>query len=386
MRRHTLLRLLATVSILAMLGAACGGDEEEPGGGGETTGATGATGGETTGTATGATAGPVELGGTLVISNWDLYMPDDLIPGFEEATGVDVELAVHTTNEDIMGKISAQSGGGFDLVFVSGPFVQALAGQGWAAEIDHSKIPNLANLQPEASELGYDPGNVYSVPYTWGTTGICYRTDLVSEAPTSWTLFHDPPAELDGKMTMLGTDRWLLQPALLSLGYSINTTVQNEIDAAAQWTLEAKEHLLGFDDTTFYSKLVSGEALAVQAWDGWCEYGRAEDPNIDFVIPEEGSDVWTDTMVVLESSQNKDAAFAFIDWVLDAANGKAVSELVLYKVPNAPAMDAVDPAVVEQFPTLAISPAELLAQEPETDLGADGLQLWTEAVTQIKAG
>jgi len=384
MRRQSLLRVLATVAILAMLGAACGGDETEPAGGGGTTAATGAT--SATGGATGATAGPAELGGTLVISNWDLYMPEDLIPSFEEATGVDVQLAVHTTNEDIMGKISAQNGSGFDLVFVSGPFVQALVGQGWAAEIDHSKIPNLANLQPEASQLAYDPGNVHSVPYTWGTTGICYRTDLVSERPTSWQIFNDPPAELDGKMTMLGTDRWLLQPALLSLGYSINTTDPAEIEAATQWTLEAKDHLLGFDDTTFYSKLVSGEALAVQAWDGWCEYGRAEDPNIEFVIPDEGSDVWTDTMVVLESSQNKDAAFAFIDWVLEAANGKAVSELVLYKVPNAPAMDSVDPAIVEQFPTLAIAPSELLGQEPETDLGADGLQLWTEAVTQIKAG
>src|SRR3990170_4017146 len=375
--RGSRLRLLAMFAMLAMLAAACGGDDS----GDQEGGPTGAT-GETA--ATGAT-GPAELGGTLVISNWDAYMPENLIPDFEAATGVDVELGIHTTNEDIMGKITAQNGGGFDVVFVSGQFVEPLAQQGWAAALDHSKIPNLANLYPEANELGYDPGNARSAPYAWGTTGICYRTDLVSEAPTSYTIFNDPPPELDGKMTMLGTDRWLLQPALLSLGYSINTTDPAQIDEAVQWTLEAKEHLLGFDDTTFYSKLVSGEAVAVQAWDGWCEYGRAEDPNIDFVIPDEGSDLWTATMVVLESSQNKDAAFAFIDFVLEAANGKAVSELVLYKVPNAPAMASVDPAVVEQFPTLALSPAELLAQEPVTDLGTDGISLWADAVTRIKA-
>jgi spermidine/putrescine transport system substrate-binding protein len=284
-----------------------------------------------------------------------------------------------------MGKITAQNGGGFDLVFLSGQFVEPLVQQGWAAELDHSKIPNLANLYPEATQLGYDPGNTHSAPYAWGTTGICYRTDLVSEAPTSWEIFHDPPAELDGKMTMLGTDRWLLQPALLSLGYSINTTDPAEIEDATAWTIQAKEHLLGFDDTTFYSKLVSGEALAVHAWDGWCEYGRAEEPNIDFVIPEEGSDVWTDTMVILEASENKDAAHAFIDFVLDASTGKSVSEFVLYKVPNQPAMESVDPGVVESFPTLALEPAELLAQEPVQDLGADGIQLWTQAVTEIKS-
>ncbi len=373
MRARTI-RIAVLIAVLGVVAAACGSDDE-PTASGATAGASGAS---------GATA-PEELGGTLVISNWDAYMPENLIPDFEAATGVTVELANHTTNEDIMGKITAQNGTGFDLVFVSGPFVQALVNQGWAAEIDHGQIPNLANLYPEANELGYDPGNTHSVPYTWGTTGICYRSDLVKDAPTSWELFRDPPADLKGKMTMLGTDRWLLQPALLSAGASINTTDPAEIDAATQWTQEAKPNLLGFDDTTFYSKLVSGEASAVQAWDGWCEYGRAEDANIDFVIPDEGSDVWTDTMVILESSENQAAAHAFIDFVLTPEIGKAVTELVLYKVPNVPAMEAVDPAVIEQFPTLAITPQELLAQEPEEDLGPEGLQLWTEAVTEIKS-
>jgi spermidine/putrescine transport system substrate-binding protein len=377
--RAPTIRIAVLIAVLGVVAAACGSDDGAGDATGATAGASGASG------ASGATA-PQELGGTLVISNWDAYMPENLIPDFEAATGVTVELANHTTNEDIMGKITAQNGSGFDLVFVSGPFVQALVSQGWAAEVDHGQIPNLANLYPEANELGYDPGNTHSVPYTWGTTGICYRSDLVKDAPTSWELFRDPPADLKGKMTMLGTDRWLLQPALLSAGASINTTDPAEIDAATQWTLDAKANLLGFDDTTFYSKLVSGEASAVQAWDGWCEYGRAEDANIDFLIPDEGSDVWTDTMVILESSENKAAAHAFIDFVLMPEIGKAVTELVLYKVPNVPAMEAVDPAVIEQFPTLAITPQELLAQEPEEDLGPDGLQLWTEAVTQIKSG
>ena len=363
-------RFLALSTVLSFVLAACGSD------GGDTAddGASPTGGGE-----------PAELGGTLVISNWDAYMPEDLIPNFEEETGVDVELAVHTTNEDIMGKLQAQNGTGFDVVFVSGPFVQALANQGWAAELDHSKIPNAEGLAPEATQLGYDPGNRYSMPYAWGTTGICYRSDLVDEAPTSWELFRDPPADLDGKMTMLGTDRWLLQPALLSLGYSINTTDPGQIEEAVAWTEEAKGHLLGFDDTTFYSKLVSGEALAVHAWDGWCNYGIAEDPNIEFVIPDEGSDVWTDTMVVLESSENKDAAHAFIDHVLSEDVGASVAEFVLYKVPNPDAMAAVDPEVMEAFPNMALTADELFQQEAQIDLGTDGTRAWSEAATRIKA-
>ena len=361
-------RTLATGLLLVLAAAACGGGSEGDGGGGGSTG-------EPTGIA----------GTTLTISNWDAYLPDNIIPDFEAATGVTVNLALHTTNEDIMGKIAAQNGGGFDLVFVSGPFVKQLVDQGWAAPIDAAQIPNLANLAPEATQLSYDPGNTHSVPYTWGTTGLCYRKDLVAETPDSWTVFHDPPADLDGKMTMLATDRWLLQPALLSAGQSINTTDQAALDAAVTWTTEAKTHLLGFDDTTFYSKLVSGEASLVQAWDGWCNYGIAEDPNIVFTVPTEGSDLWTDSMVVLDQSQNKAAAYAFIDFMLRPESGKAVAEFVLYKVPNVPAMALVDPALIEQFPNLGMTSAELFQEEPMTDLGPDGLSAWSDAVTRAKA-
>ena len=362
-------RFAALTLVLALAATACGGGD----GGSATDG-----GGDTGGTAP-------ELGGTLVISNWDAYLPEGMIEAFEAETGVDVELALHTTNEDIMGKLTAANGTGFDLVFVSGPFVQQLVGLGWAATIDPAQIPNLANLDAEAFELGYDPGNTHSVPYTWGTTGICYRTDLVAEAPTSWNVFREPTPDLEGKMTMLATDRWLLQPALLSSGASINATDAATLEAAAQWTIDAKANLLGFDDTTFYSKLVSGEASLVQAWDGWCNYGIAEDPNIAYVIPSEGSDLWTDAMVVMEASENKAAAHAFIDFILRPENGKAVAEYVLYKVPNSAAMAQVDPALIEQFPNLGFPASQLLGYEAMADLGADGLQTWSQAVTEAKA-
>ena len=170
-----------------------------------------------------------------------------------------------------MGKLTAANGTGFDLVFVSGPFVQALQGLGYAAELDHSQIPNLANLDPEATQLAFDPGNTTRCP----TRGA--RRASATEAISS------RDAELLGGLSRGGgrhrsedddaRHRPLvtLQPALLSLGYSVNTTDPAEIDEAKAWTMEAKENLLAFDDTTFYSKLASGEASLVHAWDGWCE-------------------------------------------------------------------------------------------------------------------
>ena len=219
-----------------------------------------------------------------------------------------------------MGKLVASGGKGYDVVFVSSPFAEVLNKLGLTEPIDHAKVPNLANLYPEAPTLAYDPGNTFSVPYTWGTTGLCYRSDLVKTEPTSWNDLLQPADDLKGKTTMLATDRWLLAAGLLAKGYSVNETDPAKLDQVKDTLIAAKKTLLAYDDTTFYSKLVSGEALLVQAWDGWCNYGIAENADIKYVIPKEGSDLWVDTMVVMKSSENKDAAFQFINFMLDAKN------------------------------------------------------------------
>ena len=320
----------------------------------------------------------------IVISNWDGYMPADMLERFTAETGIEAELAVHATNEEIMGKVVAGKGKGYDVLFVSSPFVEALKNLGLIAELDHGKIPNLKNLYPEAEKLGYDMGNEYSVPYAWGTTGLCYRSDLVSGTPDSWMDLLKPSDALKGKVTMLSTDRWLMAAAFLAEGKSVNTTDEADLEAAKALLISAKQDLLAYDDTTFYSKLVSGEAELVQAWDGWCNYGIGENADIKYVIPQEGSDLWVDTMVVTEASENKDAAQKFIDFVLREDNGAWVPANILYKVPNKAAMEALDPALIEQFPNLGMAPAELMKYEPLRDLGK-GQKAFSKTVTEILA-
>jgi len=104
------------------------------------------------------------LADQIVISNWDGYMPKDMAEKFKAETGIDLEIAVHAANEEIMGKVTASGGEGFDVLFVSSPFAEALNKLGLLAPIDHGKIPNLADLYPEAAQLQHDPGNAYSVP------------------------------------------------------------------------------------------------------------------------------------------------------------------------------------------------------------------------------
>jgi spermidine/putrescine transport system substrate-binding protein len=362
--RRTSSGLGALVLVAAL--AACGGDDD-------------------------STAEPAELDPSadlstqsITVSNWAGYMPEDVADQFEAATGATMSATEHATNEEIMAKLTAGGDGGIDVAFVSGQYAQALNDAGLLEPIHEDLVPNLENLYPEATELAYDEGNSYSVPYTWGTTGICYRSDLVDPAPTSWNDILEPDPAYDGKITMLSTERWLALPAQKALGYSVNTTDDAELEAIEEKLVEAKKHLLGYDDTTFYEKLISGEAVMTEAWDGWCGYGMAENPDIKFVVPEEGSDLWTDTMVVLKGSENKEAAFAFMNMMLDPEMHAWVTQNVYYNVPNEAASALVPAELKKQFPQLDVTPAELSENEGLIDLGEDSTK-YTELTTDVTA-
>jgi spermidine/putrescine transport system substrate-binding protein len=321
---------------------------------------------------------------SITVSNWAGYMPDDVAKTFQSETGASMEVAEHATNEEIMAKLTAGGDSGIDVAFVSGQYAQALNEAGLLEPIHEDLVPNLDNLYAQAGELAYDKGNHYSVPYTWGTTGICYRSDLVDPAPTSWNDILDPDPAYDGKITMLSTERWLALPAQKALGYSVNTTDDAELEAMKDKLVEAKKHLLGYDDTTFYEKLISGEAVMTEAWDGWCGYGMAENPDIKFVVPSEGSDLWTDTMVVLKGSENKEAAFAFVNMMLDPEMHAWVTNNVYYNVPNEAAAEFVPAELKQQFPQLDVTPEQLAENEGLIDLGEDSTK-YTELTTDVTA-
>ena len=333
----------------------------------------------------GGGAAPQETGSvTLQVMNFANYMPEDIAERFKAATGHDMEVTLTSSNEDAIAKLEASPAGTYDVAFLTNPFSEGLNNAGKLEALDHTKIANLSNLYPEATEIATDPGNKFSAPYSWGTTGICYRTDLVKETEIdSWNDLLEPSPELAGKVTMLDEDRWLMIPALKVLGFSANSTDEAELTQASDLLITAKSSLLGYDAETFYTKLDSGEALAVHGWDGWCNY--VTDPaTMGWALPSEGSDLFVDTMVIPKGSTRVDAAHQFIDFILLPENGQWVAENILYKVPNKAAMDALDPALLVTYPNMAISPADLLAQESLRDLG-DGQVTFTEAATRVKA-
>ena len=367
-RRGT--RIVALTSALVLALAACGGDDGDNGGEADEP----------------AAIDPdADLSQqSIVVSNWDAYMPEDIAEIVKEETGATVEITNHATNEDMVAKVTGSGGEGLDVVFGSQPYLQAFAEEGLLEPIDTQYLENWDNLHPDAQELAEVDGQVYFAPYTWGTTGICYREDLVDEAPTSWNDLLQPDDEYKGKVTMMGTERWAVLPAQKALGYSVNTTDEAEMAEVQELMVEAKPNLLAYDDTTFYERLVSGEAVMVEAWDGWCNYGTAEDPNIKFAVPEEGSDLWVDAMAILKTSENKEASYAFIDAILDSKNHAWAAENILYNVPNDAAMEALPAKLTKQFETLGVRREEMLQGENMTDIG-EASSLYNRIITEVTA-
>lgn len=318
---------------------------------------------------------------SITISVWEGYTPEDLPQRIKDNLKTTLKVTEHATNEDIMAKLTSGADTGLDVAFVSGQYAQALNEAGLLEQLSPELIPNLANLYPEAKELSYDKGNVFSVPYTWGTTGICYRTDLMKTAPTSWNDLLDPPAEAVKKVTMMTTERWLALPAIKALGYSVNTRSDEELAKVKAKLEEAKSKLLKYEDVTFGDMLKSGEAVMVEAWDGWCP---TTEKNIEFVVPKEGSDLWVDTMVVLKSSKNKEAGHAFINYILDPKVHSWAAENILYKVPNKAAMDAMNPKLKAENAPLQMTPSDLLKGESIIDLGEDSAK-FTRLATEVTA-
>jgi spermidine/putrescine transport system substrate-binding protein len=321
---------------------------------------------------------------TVVVSNWADYMPPDIAEIVQKETGAKVEITNHATNEDMVAKVVGSGGEGLDVVFGSQPYLQAFAEEGLLEPIDTEYLENWDSLDPEAQDLAEVDDQPFFAPYTWGTTGICYRSDLVDEAPTSWYDLLQPEEKYRGKVTMMGTERWAVLPAQKALGYSVNTTDEGEMEDVKELMLDAKPNLLAYDDTTFYERLVSGEAVMVEAWDGWCNYGIAENPDIDFVVPEEGSDLWVDGIGILKSSENKEAAYAFVDTILDPKNHAWASENILYNVPNDEAISLLPEKLTEQYETLGARREEMLQGENMVDIG-EASTLYNRIITEVTA-
>ena len=374
-------KILVLVGVLALVAAACSsGTSTESSATGATTATTAAP-GSTAATEPAQASGTCTAGqtdGDLVLYNWTEYIDPALIDKFEAEYGVQVIEDFFPSNEELFAKVSSGASG-YDVVVPSDYMVSIMIDEGLLMPLQRDAIPNAKNVDPKFTEVPFDPGNVYSMPYQWGTTGIAVNMDVLGEDfPESWALIFDPNIAdtYAGQISMLDDPRESLGAALKYLGYSLNTTNEAELAQAADLISQAKKDILLFDSDQFEDLLVAGETNIAHGWNGdfFGAFDDVSDDSYDayehyyYFVPEEGGVQWVDNMAILADAPHPCTAHAFINFILDPENGAALTNFNFYASPNAAATEFIDPEILDD-PSIYPPPETLANLEFIADTG-----------------
>jgi len=310
---------------------------------------------------------------------WSNYIAPETLAKFEARHGVRVNVDLYDSNEALLAKLQAGNAG-YDVVCPSDYSVEVLLAQGLLQRLDHSALPHLANLDPEFLDRPYDPGNAHSVPYFWGTSGIAYSRRRVAEPPDSWGALWDP--RYRGRILMLDDAREVLGAALKWRGNSQNSKDPRLLAAARDDLLRQKPLVRAYNSTNFEDILLSGDVWLAQAWNGQIARAMAQDPDIAYVLPREGSTLFIDNLAIPRDARHP--ALAFIDFALEAEVAAEICRTMLYSSPNRAAWPLLPPDV-RTNPAIFPSPEAVRRLELIQDLGHATLlydRLWTEVKSE----
>lgn len=287
----------------------------------------------------------------LFVYNWGEYIDDSVVAEFEAETGIKVTYDMFETNEEMYPIIEAGAVN-YDAVCPSDYMIQKMVENDLLAELDFDNIPNSKNIDPQYMESAksFDPENKYSVPYTWGTVGILYNTKLIEEkgipAPTKWADLWNPAYK--GEILMQDSVRDAFMVALKSLNYSMNTEDENELQAAKQKLIEQKPLVQAYVIDQVRDKMIGGEAAAGVIYSGEILYIQEEvanqnlDYSLEYVIPEEGTNLWIDSWVIPANAKHKENAEKWIDFLCRPDIAKRNFEYITYATPNKAAKELLD--------------------------------------------
>ena len=301
----------------------------------------------------------------LNVYNWGEYIDEDVITQFEEETGIRVNYQTAESNEALYSLIK-MGGADFDVIVPSDYMIARLIDEDMLAELDYSHIPNFDHIADTYKNLSYDPENKYTVPYTWGTLGIIYNTTMVSQPITSWSAMFDP--QYAGNVLLINNSRDALGIALLYLGYSVNTTDEAEIQEAYQLIADAVKNGVyqGKVMDEVFQKMEGGNAAIATYYAGDYLSMLENNEDLAYVVPEEGSNWFVDAMCVLKTSQHKEEAEAWINFMASTEANLRNMDYIWYASPNAEALETY-PAYYEETYGEPLDPAlyEIMAPSQE---------------------
>lgn len=292
----------------------------------------------------------------VVVYNWGEYLDPEVLTMFEEETGIDVVYEEFETNEILYPKISSGAIA-YDVICPSDYMIQRMIENDLLAEINFDNIPNVKNIGKDYMEQSrqFDPENKYSVPYCWGTVGILYNKTMVDEPITSWSVLWDE--KYKDNILMQDSVRDAFGVTLKYLGYSLNSTDLDELTEARDLLIKQKPLVQAYVIDQVRDKMIGNEAAIGVIYSGEAIYTQMENPDLEYVIPEEGSNIWIDSWVIPKNAENKENAEKFINFLCRPEIALMNFEYITYSTPNSEARKLIEDEAIRNseiaFPDLS---------------------------------
>ena len=317
----------------------------------------------------------------LFLFNWGNYIDPELIKEFEAETGIQVVYETFDSNDAMEAKLK-QGGTRYDIVFPSESSITKLVNQNLLQKLDHSKIKGLENISPFLLNSPVDSGNQYTIPYFWGTVGIMVNTKYIDpESIQTWSdLWKE---DFKNKVLVLDGNREALGMALQSLGYSLNSKNENQLHAAEVKLKELKPNVRAVLNEEIKTMMKLEEAPIGMGYSGDAAAVAEENPNVQYILPKDGSAVWTDNFAIAHTAVNVEGAYAFINFMLRPENAARNAAYVGYSTPNEKAKELMDPEVTSDE-TYYPSEEIINSLEHYEYLGNDWIQKYNEAFLDFK--
>jgi spermidine/putrescine transport system substrate-binding protein len=319
---------------------------------------------------------------TLDVYNWGDYIDENVLKEFENKYGIKVNYDTFTTNEDMYVKIKS-GGSNYDVLFPSDYMIKRMIDDGMLYKLNMDNIPNYKYIEDRFKNLDYDPNNEYSIPYMWGTVGILYNKNMVNDNVDSWRILWNP--KYKKQVLMIDSQRDSIGIALKMLGYSLNTDNEKELEEAKDILIKQKKDglVLAYVVDEVKDKMIAEEAALAVVWSGDAIYSMRENPNLDYVIPKEGTNLWFDAVVIPQNSKHKEEAEKFINFLCEPDIAFKNTDYIGYSTPNSEARKMLDPELANDK-TAYPDEADLKNSEVFKNLGKM-LKTYDRIWTEIKA-
>lgn len=278
---------------------------------------------------------------TLNVYNWGEYIDPEVITMFEKETGIDVVYDEFEMNEEMYSKVETGVVK-YDVVCPSDYTIQRMIEADLLAELNYDNIPNIKYIGNDylQSAEAFDPGNKYAVPYCWGTVGILYNKTMVDEPIDSWSAIFDE--KYKNNILMINSVRDAMGIALKYLGYSLNSTDRDELEEATNLLKEQKPLVQSYVVDQVRDKMIGNNAAIGIIYSGEAIYTRRENPDLEYVVPKEGSNIWIDGWVIPKNSENKENAEKFINFLCRPDIALLNFDYITYSTPNTAARDLIE--------------------------------------------